>query len=378
MSALKVVSVIDSLTHGGTEKSVAELLPAIRKLGVEITVVQLIDRDGFTNELRASGIEVRTLRSSSRGRRVAELLASLRELDADLVHTQLFEADLVGRTAGSLARVPVVSSLVNLSYGPEHAAAPGIRSRRLLLARLSDGGTARLVRRFHAVSEVVRDAMAERLLIPTRRIEVIPRGRTGSQLGRRTQERSQATRLRLGLDPQIPVILAVGRQEWQKGLDVLFHSLPLLVDQTPGVVLLAGREGAQTAALARLAKDGSSDWRVRFLGARNDVPDLMAAADVLAFPSRWEGLPGTLIEALALELPIVASDIRSNTEVIGGLPGVRFVPVEDPAALAAALTSTLAARRDLGIHRRRFDERYEIDPVARRMHQLYISAAREG
>lgn len=377
MSALKVVSVIDSLTHGGTEKSVSELLPAMRGLDVDVVVVQLVDRGGFRDDLRARGIDVRTLQGSNRRRQVAELRSTLRQLDADLVHTQLFEADLVGRTAGALARVPVVSSLVNVGYGPEHAAAPGISGRRLLLARLADAGTARLVRRFHAVSEAVRDTMAERLRIPARRIEVIPRGRVGEQLRRRTPDRSAVTRAGLGVGPETPIILAVGRQEWQKGLDVLLRSLPLLSAPTPGVVLVAGREGAQTPALERHAKEAASPWSIRFLGARDDVPDLLAAADVLAFPSRWEGLPGTLIEALALETPIVATDIRPNLEVIEGLPGARLVPPDAPDELAAALTAALADPPDVTGHRRRFDVRYEMDAVARRMRQLYVEVLEE-
>lgn len=377
MSALHVVSVIDSLVHGGTEKSVAEMLPALARLGVEVTVVQLVDRGGFRDDVRAAGIEVRTLANSGRSRRIGELRTLLRELDADLVHTQLFEADVVGRTASALARTPVVSSLVNLSYGPEHAAAPGIDARRLLLARLADAGTARLVRRFHAVSEDVRNTMAERLHLPVGRIVVIPRGRRAGALGRRAPARAQATRAQLGIDARTPVVLAVGRHEWQKGLDVLLRSLPLLSAPTPGVVLVAGREGAQTAALEQLCRV-DTDWSVRFLGARDDVGDLLAAADVLAFPSRWEGLPGTLIEALALETPIVASDIRPNAEVIGGLPGVRLVPPDAPDALAAALTAVIVDPPDVSGHRRRFEVRYEMDAVAQQMRALYDDALDDG
>ena len=375
MSPLHVVLVIDSLTYGGTEKSVSEMLPAISRRGPDVTVVQLIERGGYSDELRSRGIRVLTAQSPGRLGRIADLRRIIVELGADLVHTQLFEADLVGRTAGALARVPVVSSLVNVGYGPEHGAAPGVRRHRLLLARLADAGTARLVRHFHAVSETVRDTMAERLRIPISHIDVIPRGRIGEQLGRRTLERSRAVRSELGLvREERPIILAVGRQEWQKGIDVLLASLPLVSAPAGGTVLVAGRDGNQSASLRRLAKSVPNHWDVRFLGARDDVPDLLVAADVLAFPSRWEGLPGTLIEALALETPIVATNIRQNWEVVGGLPGARLVAGDAPRPFADALTRALAEPVDVAGHRGRFEARYEMEAVATRMRDFYLEA----
>jgi glycosyltransferase involved in cell wall biosynthesis len=83
-------------------------------------------------------------------------------------------------------------------------------------------------------------------------------------------------------------------------------------------MVIAGRDGNATNSLQALARELDIVDRVQFLGHRSDVADLMVAADVFVFPSLWEGLGGVLIEALALEVPIVSSDLDATREVLGG------------------------------------------------------------
>ena len=115
-----------------------------------------------------------------------------------------------------------------------------------------------------------------------------------------------------------PLVLAAARQEHQKGLDVLVESVPNLAATHPDlVVAIAGREGNESARLRATVERLAVADHVRFLGARDDVLDLLAAADVFVLPSRREGFGSVLVEALALEAPIVASDIGPVREVLG-------------------------------------------------------------
>ena len=135
----------------------------------------------------------------------------------------------------------------------------------------------------------------------------------------------------MGLGDDVPVVLAAARHEYQKGLDVLLDAIASIRRDQPNIVLLlAGRDGNRTAALRYQATRLGLDANVRFLGARDDIPDLMVAADVFVLPSRWEGLPGAVIEAMALETPVVATDLPGVREVLGpellrrlGRPGRR-------------------------------------------------------
>jgi glycosyltransferase involved in cell wall biosynthesis len=305
----------------------------------------------------------------------------VRDRRPDLVHTTLFEADIAGRLAATVARVPVVSSIVNVGYGPEQRADPGIRLRRLLGAQVADIATARVVRRFHAVSREVADVMSRRLLLPRSRVEVVPRGRDPQVLGIRTPERAARARAELGAGPEDRLLLAVARQEYQKGLDVLLRALPLVrADMPQARLIVAGREGNQTPFLrAQVGELGLGDG-VSFLGARSDVADLLCAADVFVFPTRREGFPGAVLEAMALEAPIVATSIPTVSEAVVAGEHALLVPVDDAEAFAAATVAALrspeAAQQRARAARIRFYDNFTIERAADGMVRLYETALR--
>lgn len=376
---MRVLSVIDSLARGGAERSLVELAPHLRTAGVDLRFALLEDRPGFTDELRDQGFPVTVLGPGgrvSRARQIARVIDSDR---IDLCHTTLYESDIAGRLAAFSRRVPTVTTLANVRYGPEQYAEPGLSSTKLRAAQALDIVTARTVRRFHAVSVPVADAMAPRLRVARDRIEVIPRGRDRTRLGRPSPERRQASRAALGID-EGPVVLAVARHEHQKGLDVLLDATATLVARWPDVVVLvAGGEGRQTDVLRRrIAALGLAD-HVSLLGPRDDVGDLLCAADVFTLPSRREGFPGALLEAMALDTPVVVSDIPMAHEAVPDDRHALFVPVDDDRALAEALARTLddpeAARQRAAAALARFEERFTIERVARAMADLFGAVA---
>jgi glycosyltransferase involved in cell wall biosynthesis len=171
----------------------------------------------------------------------------------------------------------------------------------------------------------------------------------------------------------------VGRHEPQKGLDVLLDALPAVRSQVPDLrVLVAGREGRATAALRERVRAAGLDSAVTFLGMRDDVPDLLAAADVLAFPSRWEGAGGTLLEAMALECPIVSSRLPTLLETVDESTAVLFAPgcAEDLArGLLEVFDDRTRALERSHAARARFERGHTIQASAERMAQLYARVA---
>ena len=221
--------------------------------------------------------------------------------------------------------------------------------------------------------------MSRRLLVPRGKIEVIPRGRDATALGRRSEARAAATRRRLGVSADAPLIVAVGRQEPQKGLDVLLEALPVVRARFPDVqVLIAGRAGRSTAALAELTTALGLADTVTFLGMRDDVADLLSAADVFAFPSRWEGAGGTLLEAMALECPIVTSRLPTLLETVDESTAVLVSP-GSAEELARGVVDSLVDRGGaagrVAAARARFEERFTIEVCGRRMAELYTRVA---
>jgi glycosyltransferase involved in cell wall biosynthesis len=135
-----------------------------------------------------------------------------------------------------------------------------------------------------------------------------------------------------------PVVLAVGRLAPQKGFDMLLEAMTSLRDREPEPLLVIAGEGPQAAWLAERSRTAGGD--VRFLGRRADIPALLAAADVVAVPSRWEGQPLIVQEALRAGRPLVASRV-------GGIPGLTgedaalLIPPGDAGRLASAIRSVL-------------------------------------
>lgn len=376
---MRVLQVIDSLARAGAEQSLAALAPHLVAEGVDLHVAYLVERDDLRPALERAGVTVTSLATPDGRRHRRSWYRRLRRLVAalapDLVHTTLFEADLAGRRAAAHEGVPCASSLVNSTYDPGQARRERVSPLKLRAAQAADVLTARHVARFHAVTDHVARVMSRRLLVPRSRIEVIPRGRDPEVLGRRDPARARAVRARLGVPDGAPLLVAVGRQEPQKGLDVLLQALPQVRSQVPDLrVLVAGREGRATAALARLVAGARLGDVVTFLGVRDDVPDLLAAADVFAFPSRWEGAGGALLEAMALECPVVASGLPTLREVIDPSTA-RLVRPGDAGDLARGLVEVLgdpagAARRA------RFEQGFTVQATARRWAEFYDRVAR--
>ena len=376
---MKILYIIDSLVPAGAERSLAAMAPLLVEQGIDLDVAYLKEVQGLQQEIRDSGARLFSLAGPggrpSRIQRCRRLIAAEQP---DLVHTTLFEADVAGRTAAWLKRTPVVTSLVGLNYGPHKAFAPDVPGWKLRLAQGVDIATARLATRFHAVSWQIAETMSSRLRIPRRQIEVIPRGRDPRALGVRSAERRERARRDLGIASGVPMVLAAARHEYAKGLDILLRAVPQVLAGNPTVrFVIAGREGLQTERLRAIAAEGHRASPVDFLGGRDDVFELMCAADVFVVPSRREGSPGVVLEAMALEAPIVASSLPSIRELVDDDSAV-LVPSQDPASLALGILASLAtrasARERAHLARQRFIEHFTLDRVVDQMLRFYETA----
>jgi glycosyltransferase involved in cell wall biosynthesis len=378
---VRVLYLIDSLVAGGAEQSLAALAPEFVAHGIDLDVGYLYERDNvLRSAVEAGGARVHSLSGGGTYLRLAARARTLvRAQRPDIVHTTLFDADIVGRLAALGTRVQLVTTFANEMYGAEQLANPAIHRWKLRTAQFLDAATARRVNRFHAVSSTVADAMSRRLRIPMSRIDVIPRGRDPVALGENTAERRARARNRLCLKETDELVVAVGRHEYQKGFDVLVRAFASLRASRPRTQLVvAGRNGNESSQLEYAVRERHLENVIKFTGYRDDVPELLCAADVFVAPSRWEGSPGGVIEAMALATPIVASDIPAIREVLASDAGV-LVPPEDANALAHALGRVLDApsTAHTDAARARFVTRYTIDHVAEEMIAFYERVLRD-
>ncbi len=379
---VSVLFVINQLGPGGTERSLADLIAGLEGQGIGSSIACLRPTaEEFLPDARVS-CPVRVIPGGNLLSKALRLRRELRRTPPDLVHTMLFEADLVGRLAAAGTGVPVLSSLVNTSYEPVRFRDPSISRHRLRTLQALDALTGRfLTTHFHALTEAVKESAVRTLRLPPERITVVPRGRDPLRLGAASLQRRQRARRALGLDSSAEVVVTVGRQTYQKGQRFLLEAAALLAGERPRLkVVVAGKEGPVTPELRRLQSELGLSEIVEFLGNRTDVPEILAAGDVFAFPSLYEGIGGAVIEAMALGLPVVCSDLAPLREVVESGRSALLVPPEDPRSLASAVNRLLddpALARRLGARgREAFQERFETDRSAREMGALYRRIAR--
>ncbi|WP_436796310.1 glycosyltransferase [Actinospongicola halichondriae] len=375
---MRVLYCIDSLAIGGAERSLVAMAPHLVSGGIDLHLAVLRRTEpNLEPTMARSGAVVHHLdRATSRRAAIGELRHLVASIDPDHVHTTLAEADLIGRVAARLSRTTVSSSLVNVSYGAEHRASVP-HQWRLHAFQAADIVTARLTSRLHAVSESVRQTMSTRLRYPLDQIDVVPRGRDFSRYPSWSPASRSSARLALGGNPDESWILAVCSHEHRKGLDVLIEAFADAARSKPDLRLVVlGRDGSATALLKTLAREAGVEDRVRWMEPVDDVGAVLAASDVFALPSRREGFPGALLEALAVGLPVVASDIDPITEMIGaGGPGIRVVPVDDRHALGAGLLAAVdGAPPDRSIGQR-YRDTFGLATVSRAMADFMERAA---
>lgn len=294
------------------------------------------------------------------------LLRLLRRERIDVLHGHLFGSNVWASLLGRLARVPVV-------IAHEHMwAYSGNRFRPLLDREL----IARLTSAFIAVSEEGRRRMITVERIPAEDVVYLPNGVPATPAGD-----GERIRAELGVAPDAPVVGSVGHLRREKAYEVLIEAAGRLRESQPGLQVLIAGEGPERPALEALRAQLGLDDVVRLLGARDDVPDLLAAFDVAACSSDFEGGPLSVMEYMGAALPVVATRVGGLPELVhDGETGI-LVPPRDPGALADALARLLAdpsLRTRLGSAGRELRaSEYDIDVWVGRLEDLYLRCLSE-
>jgi glycosyltransferase involved in cell wall biosynthesis len=356
-------------TGGGPEKTI--LLGAARadRSQFEITVCYLRDKRDDVFEIdrraRASGVDyVEILERHSFDPQIWTALRALaRERQIDIVHAHDYKTDAL---AWALARAePVVPLSTAHGWSRSSVREYGyFLADKVLLARFPI---------VIAVSEPIRRTLIGFGADPGR-VRRIPNA-IDADLFRPDPDTRDRVRRELGFAPGLVVIGTVGRVERVKRLDVLFDATARLGRDVQIVVV---GDGSCRAALAERAE--ALGLRVRWLGLRGDVKELHQAFDVYGQSSDTEGVPNAVLEAMALETPVVATAVGGTPEVIDdGVHGL-LVPKEDPGALAAAIARTLddpaAARQRAVRARRRIETELSFDARTRGVEQIYLELMR--
>ncbi len=350
----RVIQVVNSLAPAGAERLTTDLARTLDPEEFEVHV--LVVRDGRLREY----VEEAGLPLVSTGFEfdytfpfvIARMTAYIREKQPDIVHTHMLGSDIVGRIAALFAGTPIIISTQHDTQ------------KRRWIYRVYRRLTASMVDSTVACSEAVADFCRTQIKAPEERVVTIENG-------------IDVERYKAGEAPwREPVTFgAVGSLIPVKGHDVLLGAFKRVAAEMPSARLLIAGEGVEREHLEALIDEYGLADRVTLLGRVDDVVEVLKQVDVFVHPSRTEGQPLAVLEAMAAAKPIVASDIPALSETLAGGETGRLVPPDDEDALAEAMLEVASdpeAAREMGERaQRRAEENYSLDKTVGEYASLY-------
>lgn len=354
------------LTLGGAEIQLTRIALGMQRRGWDTDVVSMLPPVDLVKDLEAGGVRVSSLDMSPIPNPLAilKLARKLRRRGTVVLHSHMAKANLLGRLAARLAGVPVqISTAHNTFEGGRW-----IEWAYRLTDRLADVTTnvsRRAVDRYVAIKAV-----------SSSRAMLMYNGLDTTRFGRNDETR-RTYRAELDLISRF-CWLAVGRLAPGKDYPNMLGAFGRVADSYPGVRLLIVGEGDLREQITKIIGELGLTSSVSLLGERRDVADLMSAADGFVMSSAWEGAPMVLLEASASSLPVVATDVGGNAELVrDGETGIIVRP-GDEAELADGMVRVMSMseerRRMMGAAGRAYVEReFSLPAVLDRWEGLYES-----
>jgi glycosyltransferase involved in cell wall biosynthesis len=371
---MRILLLSTSMGMGGADKQLLSAAQEMRSRGSEVLIVSLTVLGPMGLEARSMGIPTESLemrRGVPDPRGLIRLIRLVRSWRPDVLHSHMVHANLMARALRLFVPVPVMVSTIHNIYEGGHVLMAGYRLTNFLVDHIT------------IVSQAAADRFVRDGIVPRKLLTVVPNGVDTDIYRKVTADASVSLRRSIGLEGSF-VWLAVGRFEIAKDYPNMLRGFAKLCERHPDAVLLLVGRGSLQADTEALARDLGLDGRVRFLGVRNDVPEILSAADGYVMSSAWEGMPMVLLEAAAAGLPIVATAVGGNQEVVRDGESGFLVPSRDSDALAQAMARLMglspAQRRSMGERgREQVRSHYGLSRVVERWEAVYREVlARKG
>jgi glycosyltransferase involved in cell wall biosynthesis len=370
---MKILHLVESLERGGLERVVVNLALAQHAAGNAVVVVCLFREGALAHELSSAGVRVSCAQKSASldWRAVRHVRQELAALHADVLHTHNAMANYYGVLAALGTRVRVV----NTRHGMGSASANALTERLFRVSLLRTAAVA-------AVCEHARRHFVGVGTVPARLVHVVYNGIRVEDFVTASPAARTAARATLGVPADAYLVGTVGRLNWAKDHALLLDAFAALRQHMPQSRLVLIGEGSLRSDLEARALGAGVSPQVTFAGDRGDVPSLLPAFDVFALTSATEGYSIALLEAAAAALPVVATDVGGNREIVqDGSTGivVRDRTAAEFARALADLGASSERRAELGRNARKWAEAFgSVAAMAASYSALYSASARSA
>lgn len=339
---MRILLLSTSMGMGGADKQLLSAAREMLRRGHDVLIVSLTPLGPMGLEALTLGIPTQSLRmrrSWPDPRGLVRLARLVRAWRPDVLHSHMVHANLMARVLRLFLPIPaMVSTIHNIYEGG---------ALRMAAYRLTN----HLVDLITIVSEAAADRFVREGIVPRDLLRVIPNGLDTEGFRNVSAEARESLRRSMGFEAEF-VWIAVGRFEISKDYPNMLHAFARVHQRASNTVLLLVGRGTYRGEIEALARTLGVADAVRLLGVRNDVPELMSAADGYVMSSAWEGMPVVLLEAATAGLPIVATSVGGNHEVVCNEESGFLVLPRDAEALARAMQRMMelspAERRAMG------------------------------
>jgi glycosyltransferase involved in cell wall biosynthesis len=326
--SLNVLRVVIGLNQGGVQQGVLNLCRSVDPKRYKIIACAIENGGAIASEIEKTGSEVIILgHKREPSKTIPTLVKLMRDRKIDIVHASSYHPSLYARVSAILARVPII-----ISY--EHV----VFSRNRFWRKIINYFLQYYTHAYTAVGEAVADQVQRWYRYPHDKLHVIHNGVDIDRF--RPPNDRFAAKKSLGLDSKRSVVSMICRLDEEKGHQYLFHAIKSLSNAKDIQWLIVGSGRAEAKIKSQADSIGISQ-HLKFLGMRRDIPEILAASDIYAFPTLQEGFPNSLLEAMAAGCAVVASDFSGNLEVAQHEHNALITPMRDGQAVADAISRLL-------------------------------------
>lgn len=359
---------------GGAEKLLVTKLKTIDREKFEPIVYCTTELGPLLEEVKPLNIPVHllgTLRFYNL-KAINTLVKFIKNEKIDIIHSHQFIPDILARIAGKLTKIPVVTTYHNVY--------PWKKSKRLFdkLKVLVDRITANhLTSQVVAVSSAVRNFHIKNVGIKEEKIKVMNNFIDMDKFFLLNSYDREAKKQELSLSNESKVIINIASLTPQKDHKCYFEAARLILTKYPNTMFLIAGDGELREKLQNTLEESGLNNNVKLLGNRNDVAELLKISDVFVLSSLWEGMPVTIIEAMAMGKPIVCTDVGGVRDAIIENENGYLVPPKDPQVLGEAILKLLDNEKvaiNMGNKGKQIAEReFSADFVVRQFEEMYES-----
>lgn len=365
MQRINVLELIGTLKFGGAEKQVIGLSKNLDKEKFNVIICCLGGGRSLEEELKGEDIEIVHLHFRRRYFFIGlyKLIELIRKNKIDIFHAHLFGSGFWGRIAAVLAGVPVI-------IYTEHGKCLWKKTRHILFERIANKFSDMVI----TVSEDIRKLCINRENTPPEKVTYIPNAVDFREF-EVSEKVASEKRGELGFKDEDLIIGTVARLNFAKAIDYMLGAFAIVREKLPSSKCLIVGDGELRNDLENCAKELGIEDDTIFLGARNDIPELLSIMDVFVLSSITEGTPVSLLEAVVARVPAVGTDVGGIPEVIeDGVSGI-LVPPKDKEKLARGIIDLL---KDAELKKKvvnnaynKVKERFSITSTTKRIEKIY-------